>query len=80
MKRMKTIKYTNLGLLFIWGFVSFLFIAGDEHYSDPQPLVKFIFVKGCALLSLGLCFLTGNRLGRKGQLPDVSDNDKELFK
>lgn len=67
-------QWAVLTLLFLWGFASFLVMAGEESPSDPpMTLGKFLLIKGVALASFGLCLLVGKYLNRKGLLPDVKD-------
>lgn len=63
-----------LTIMLLWGFASFLVMAGEESPSDPpMTLGKFLLIKGVALASFSLCLLVGKYLNRKGLLPDVKD-------
>lgn len=69
----KAKQWVVLTILFLWGFISFLFIVGEEAPGEQSTLGKFIIIKGCALVSLALCFLVGRWLHRKGALPEAKE-------
>ena len=67
-------QWVILTLLMLWGFASFLVLAGEDAPGEPPtPLREFLLIKAGALASFGLCFLVGRWLNRKGLLPDVEE-------
>ena len=76
----KTVKqYSVLAALMLWGLISFMVLAGDENPMNPMPWGEFFLIKTAALVSLALCVLTGKALNKKGLLPDVDEDDSDLF-
>lgn len=79
MKNKKTIseaaKWAMLSIIGIWGFISFIMLAGEENPLEPMSLSRFILIKLCASISLYLCYLTGKWLSKAGYLPDMNTDD-----
>lgn len=68
-------KWVYMTALCLWGFASFLFLAGDEDPYNPMPMGKFFLIKGVALLSfLAYCYVV-RLMHRRGLLPDVPEED-----
>lgn len=76
----KIIQWLVFSLLGIWGFISFIILAGDEDPINPLSLEKFFLIKGAAGLSLYLCVRIGSCLNSKGLIPEISEEDDTLFK
>ncbi len=76
----KFTQWIVFSLLGIWGFVSFIFLAGEEDPMNPLSFEKFFFIKGAAGLSLYLCVRLGSWLNSKGLIPEMSEEDDTLFK
>lgn len=72
----KLTQWIVTGLLFTWGAVSFIILAGEEDPMNPMPLGKFFLLKIGAMLSLGLCCLTGKWLNGKGLIADIDEDDE----
>ena len=79
-QKSKIIQWLVFSLLGIWGFVSFIFLAGEEDPMNPLSLEKFFLIKGAAGLSLYLCGRLGSWLNSKGLIPEMSAEDDTLFK
>lgn len=73
----KFVQNLILWAIALWGFISFIIIAGEEDPLDPMPLGRFCLIKSLGLASLVLCFLTGKWADKKGLLPDEI-NDKDI--
>lgn len=76
----KFTQWLVFSLLGIWGFVSFIFLAGEEDPMNPLSVEKFFLIKGAAGLSLYLCVRLGSWLNSKGLIPEMSEEDDTLFK
>lgn len=74
---MKTRTKQNLrqNMLFIWGCISFLILAGDDTPGHPMSNLEFFGSKLIALISLWLCFHTGRKFNKKGLLPEINEED-----
>lgn len=70
----KTKQAIRLNLLFIWGFISVLVIAGEDIPGHPMSLAEFFVPKTVAMASLWLCFRTGRWLKGKGLLPETNED------
>ena len=79
-QKSKIIQWLVLSLLGIWGFVSFIFLAGEEDPMNPLSFEKFFFIKGAAGLSLYLCVRLGSWLNSKGLIPEMNEEGDTLFK
>lgn len=75
----KIIQWLVFSLLWIWGFVSFIFLAGEEDPMNPLSFEKFFLIKGAAGLSLYLCYRLGSWLNSKGLILEKSEEDDSLF-
>lgn len=73
MKRTEITKWILMSFLFVWGFISFIFLAGEENPAHPLTFGQFVAMKAGALLSLYLCFLCGRWFSKKGLLPEFED-------
>ena len=72
----KTFKWSVMTVLMLWGFISFIVVAGDEDPENPMPLIQFFVVKMIGMLSLAACFMTGKLLDKKGWLPEMDLEDE----
>lgn len=72
----KTKQAIRLSLLFIWGFISVLVIAGEDIPGQPMSLAEFFVPKTVAMASLWLCFRTGRWLKNKGLLPETYEDEE----
>lgn len=77
-QRSKAVKRAVLLILGIWGFLSFIVLAGEEDPRDPMPFGEFFLIKAVAMASLLICFYVGKRLHRTGYLPEELDEDDEI--
>lgn len=77
-KRLRIIQWAALWILGIWGFLSFIVLAGEEDPANPMPFGRFFLIKASAMLSLVLCYYVGKWLHRAGYLPDELDKDDEI--
>ena len=68
----------RLWILGIWGFLSFIVLAGEEDPRDPMPFGEFFLIKAVAMASLLICFYVGKRLHRAGYLPEELDEDDDI--
>ena len=75
----KFIQWLVFTLLGIWGFFSFIILAGEEDPMNPLSIEKFFLMKGAAGLSLYLCYRLGSWLNSKGLIPEMSEEDDSLF-
>lgn len=75
----KFIQWLVFTLLGIWGFFSFIILAGEEDPMNPLSIEKFFLIKGTAGLSLYLCYRLGSWLNSKGLIPEMSEEDDSLF-
>lgn len=73
----KTKKNIRLQLLGIWGILSILICAGEDTPGQPMSDALFFGSKTIGIASLYLCFKVGQRLNRKGLLPDVEEEENE---
>ena len=71
----KATKWALLSTLCIWGFISFMMLAGEENPLEPMSLNRFILIKLCAAISAYLCYLAGKWLYKSGYLPDIKIDD-----
>ena len=78
-QKSKIIQWLVFSLLGIWGFVSFIFLAGEEDPMNPLSFEKFFLIKGAAGLSLYLCVRHGSWLNSKRLIPEMSEEDDSLF-
>ena len=79
-QKSKIIQWLVFSLLGIWGFVSFIFLAGEEDPMNPLSFEKFFLIKGAAGLSLYLCVRLGSWRNSKGLIPEMNEEDDTLFK
>lgn len=79
MKHSKFTQWLVLSLLVIWGFVSFIFLAGEEDPMHPLSFEKFFIIKCLAGLSLYICVRFGAWLESKGLIPEMSEEDDTFF-
>lgn len=77
-KRGKAVQWAAVWMLGIWGFLSFIVLAGEEDPRDPMPLGEFFLIKAGAMASLLLCFYVGKRLHRAGYLPEELDEGDDI--
>lgn len=77
-KRGKAVQWTAVWFLGIWGFLSFIVLAGEEDPRDPMTLGEFFLIKVAAMASLLLCCYVGKRLHKAGYLPEELDEDDEI--
>ena len=77
MKKMKMIRQALFCALFLWGFISFCFLAGNDDPGDPMTLTQFCMQKAGAAASLYLCIMTGKIFYRNGLLPRIDDQEPE---
>lgn len=77
-QRSKAVKWAVLWILGIWGFLSFIVLAGEEDPNNPMPFSEFLIIKAGAMASFLLCFYVGKRLHRAGYLPDELDEDEDI--
>ena len=77
-QRSKAVKWAALWILGIWGFLSFIVLAGEEDPRDPMPFGEFFLIKAVAMASLLICLYVGKRLHRAGYLPEELDEDDEI--
>ena len=75
----KFIQWLVFSLLGLWGFFSFIILAGEEDPMNPLSIEKFFLIKGAAGLSLYLCVRLGSWLNSKGLIPEMSEEDDSLF-
>lgn len=75
----KIIQWIVFSLLGIWGFISFIILAGEENPINPLSFEKFFLIKGAAGLSLYLCVRLGSWLNSKGLMPEMSEEDDTFF-
>lgn len=73
----KILQNTLMGLILVWGFLSFLVLCGEDIPGQPMSNLQFFGSKGLAFASLGLCYLAGRKLNRMGLLPDMEEDDEE---
>ena len=78
-QKSKIIQWIVFSLLGIWGFISFIILAGEEDPMNPLSIEKFFLIKGAAGISLYICFRIGSWLNSKGLIPDVSEEDETPF-
>lgn len=76
----KFTQWLVFSLLGLWGFFSFIILAGEEDPVNPLSLEKFFLIKGAAGLSLYLCIRLGSWLNSNGLIPEMSEEDDTLFK
>lgn len=76
----KFTQWLVFSLLVLWGFFSFIILAGEEDPMNPLSIEKFFLIKGAAGLSLYLCVRLGSWLNSKGLIPEMSEEDDTLFK
>lgn len=76
-QKSKLTQWTVTILLFAWGMISFIVIAGEESQTEPVSLGTFLFVKAIAMLSLLLCIWVGKQLYKKGFIPEMKEEDEE---
>ena len=74
----KFIQWLVFTLLGIWGFFSFIILAGEEDPMNPLSIEKFFLIKGAAGLSLYLCVRLGSWFNSKGLIPEMSEEDDSL--
>lgn len=77
-QRSKAVQWAAICLLGIWGFLSFIVLAGEEDPRDPMPLGEFFLIKAGAMASLLICFYVGKRLHRARYLPEELDEDDDI--
>lgn len=77
-QRSKAVKWSAMWLLALWGFASFIVLAGEEDPRDLMPFGEFFLIKAVAMASLLICFYVGKRLNRAGYLPEEFDEDEEI--
>lgn len=77
-QKSKAVQWTAMWVLALWGFASFIVLAGEEDPRNPMSLGEFFLIKCVAMASLLLCLYVGKRLYRAGYLPEVSDEDEEI--
>ena len=75
----KFTQWLVFSLLVLWGFFSFIILAGEEDPMNPLSIEKFFLIKGAAGLSLYLCVRLGSWLNSKGLIPEMSEEDDSLF-
>lgn len=75
----KFTQWLVFSLLGLWGFFSFIILAGEEDPMNPLCIEKFFLIKGAAGISLYICFRIGSWLNSKGLIPDVSEEDETPF-
>lgn len=75
----KFTQWLVFSLLGLWGFFSFIILAGEEDPMNPLSIEKFFLIKGTAGLSLYLCYRLGSWLNSKGLIPEMSEEDDSLF-
>lgn len=75
----KFTQWLVFSLLGIWGFFSFIILAGEEDPMNPLSFEKFFLIKGAAGLSLYLCVRLGSWLNSKGLIPEMSEEDDTFF-
>ena len=78
-QKSKIIQWIVFSLLGIWGFISFIILAGEEDPMNHLSIEKFFLIKGAAGLSLYLCYRLGSWLNSKGLIPEMSEEDDSLF-
>lgn len=71
----KSVKKTVLTVLFVWGILSFLVIAGERNPESSLNILVFYVIKVLALASLILCICVGKRMHRAGKLPEDLDDE-----
>ena len=69
----KTKQNIRLNLLLVWGFISFIILAGEDIPGQPMSDLKFYGSKLIAMASLWLCYRTGRWLNKKGLLPEIKE-------
>lgn len=74
----KRVKWAIVWALAIWGFFSFLLLAGEDDQHNPMPTGRFLMIKAGAMASFLLCFYTGKRLHKAGYLPEELDEENDL--
>ena len=67
-------KKALLGVIFCWGMLSFMVLAGDEDPNVPMTAGEFFWAKFAAAASLALCVLVGRYCFHKGWLPEDLNN------
>lgn len=71
MKKNETFKWALFVLLMIWGFVSFLLLAGDADPVHRVDLFTWAAMKLAAAVSLIACYRTVRGCYRRRLLPDI---------
>lgn len=77
MKNNKIKQNLLMYLLLIWGFISFLILAGEDTPGQPMSDLQFYGSKLGAMASLWLCYRTGQWLNKKGLLPEIKEEEEE---
>lgn len=72
------IKWLMFYSLALWGFISFLFLAGEKAPDCDMTFGQFCLLKFTAMASLLLCCLVGKILHRAGMLPEKLDEDETV--
>lgn len=77
-QRRKAVQWAAIWFLGVWGFLSFIVLAGEEDPNNPMSLGEFCLMKAGAMASLLICFYIGKRLHRAGYLPEELDEDDDI--
>lgn len=64
--------------LALWGFISFLFLAGEKAPDSDMTSGQFCLLKLASMASLLLCCFAGKVLHRAGMLPEDLDEDETV--
>lgn len=71
----KVIQWSIQTLLVIWGFASFLILAGEDAPGHPMSDETFFGTKAAGAASLAICLAVGGYLDRNGYLPKSKHTD-----
>lgn len=68
----KIIQWGIMGVLSLWGVISFMFLAGEETPEAHLTIGDFILIKAVAITSFAGCILCGKWLYKRGLLPKIN--------
>lgn len=68
----KIIQWGIMGVLSLWGVISFMFLAGEETTEAHLTIGDFILIKAVAITSFAGCILCGKWLYKRGLLPEIN--------
>lgn len=77
----RVIQWSLMTALCLWGFFSFLMLAGEEAPDSPYTFGQFMLIKSAAIVNLVGCCMSGKWLHKRGLLPselDEAEKDEEV--